>query len=187
MLDFNISLDFTPDIKFTSHDKIDALVITSCSIHMVPNDDRMYSDLEDLTYNALNGAKTDLGFIDIEVGFAGYTGKPYPMVYTKCFALRTDNYQLIKPMKMVNDPSESKINRRGETVIGVRYYFRTEKEIENLLQCNRILFEFFFSLEKPTNTYGAMCQLQKQGSEWRAEYANTYRPHYAKNIENLID
>jgi hypothetical protein len=31
------------------------------------------------------------------------------------------------------------------------------------------------------------CKVYFAGSEWRAEYANTYRPHYAKNIENLID
>ena len=187
MLDFNISLDFKPDIKVASKNNVDSLVITSCAVHMFPNDDRMYSNFEDQTYNRLNNATGNLGFVDIEIGFAGYTGTPYPKVYTKCFMLYTDNYQLIKPMKMVDNSSESKINHRGETVIGIRYYFRTKDEIDNLLQCNRLLFECFFALGKVRNTYAVMCQLEKKDSAWEAKYANTYRPHYATNIKNLVD
>ena len=47
MLDFNISLEFNPDINVISKGKVDALVITSCAIHMFPNDNRMYSDFDD--------------------------------------------------------------------------------------------------------------------------------------------
>jgi hypothetical protein len=187
MLDFNVSLEFNPEIKVTSKNNVDPLVITSCSVHMFPNDDRMYSDFEEQSYNCLNNAVSNLGFVDIEIGFAGYNGTPYPKVFTKCFVLYTDNYQFIKPMKMINNSSESKINHRGETVIGIRYYFRTKDEIDNLLQCNRILFECFFALEKAKNTYAVMCQLEKKDDQWTAKYANTYRPHYATNIKNLID
>ena len=187
MLDFNISLEFKPDVKFVSKENVDALVITSCAMHMFPTDDRMYSDFEEQTYNELNNSANNLGFVDIEIGFAGYTGTPYPKVYTKCFMLYTDNYQMIKPMKMVDNSSESKINHRGETVIGIRYYFRTKDEIDNLLHCNRILFECFFALGKSKNTYGLMCQLQKENDVWNAKYANTYRPCYASNIKHLLD
>jgi hypothetical protein len=187
MLDFNISLEFKPDVKFASRENVDALVITSCAVHMLPNDDRMYSDFEEQSYNELNCATGNWGFVDIEIGFAGYSGKPYPKVYTKCFMLYTDKYQLIKPMKMANNTSESKINRRGETVIGIRYYFQNKDEINNLLNCNRILFECFFALEKAKNTYALMCQLEKRDEVWSAKYANTYRPHYATNIKCLID
>ena len=90
-------------------------------------------------------------------------------------------------MKADNRASESKINQRGETIIGIRYYFRSKEEIHSLRGCNRILFECFFALEKPKNTYALMCQLEKDGGEWKAKYANTYRPRYAKNIKGLID
>ena len=36
-------------------------------------------------------------------------------------------------------------------------------------------------------TYAVMCQLEKKDSAWEAKYANTYRPHYATNIKNLVD
>lgn len=187
MLDFNISLDFKPYIKSMPEANTDALVITSCDIHMLPNDDRMYSNFEDQTYNELNSSRGNLGFIDIELGLGGYSGRPYPRVYTKCFMLYTDKYQMIKPMKMTNNASESKINLRGDTVIGIRYYFRTEDEIFSLIHCNSILFECFFALGKTRNTYAIMCQLQKEKGEWGVKYANTYRPHYATNIKNMLD
>ena len=60
MLDFNISLEFKPDVKFASKENVDALVITSCAVHMLPNDDRMYSDFEEQSYNELNCA-TEIG------------------------------------------------------------------------------------------------------------------------------
>ena len=82
---------------------------------------------------------------------------------------------------------EIQLNSNKYQLVEKEITYDDENEINSLLQCNRILFEFFFPLGKTTNTYGAMCQLQKQNSEWMAEYANTYRPHYAKNIENLID
>ena len=186
MLDFNVGFEFNPDFKVTSKGNVDSLVITSCAIHMSSNDDRMYSDFEDQTYNELN-SPSGKGFVDIEIGFAGYSGKSYPSVYTKCFMLYTDNCKLIKPMKMTNNTSESKINQRGETVIGIRYYFRTREEINSLLTCKNILFECFFAFEKTKNTYGVMCQLQKQDGKWNAKYANTYRPKYAKDIVHLID
>ncbi len=187
MLDFNVSLEFNPDIKVVTKSDIDALIITSCAIHISANDDRMYSDFDDQTFNKLNCATDDLGFIDFEIGFAGYSGKPYPKVYTKCFMLYTDNFQLIKPMKMNNHTSESKINQRGETVIGIRYYFKTRDEIQKIISCNNLLFDGFLALGKPQNTYAFVCQLQKKEEIWTAKYANTYRPHYAKNIKGLID
>ena len=187
MLDFNISLEFNPDINVISKGKVDALVITSCDIHMFTNDDRMYSDFDDQIFNELNGPTANLGFIDIEVGFAGYSGRPYPKVYTKCFSMYSDKYKLIKPMKMNDRTSESKINQRGETVMGIRYYFNSMEEIYSLRQCSKIFFECFFALDKPTNAYALMCQLEKDNGEWKAKYANTYRPSYAHNIKGLID
>lgn len=44
-----------------------------------------------------------------------------------------------------------------------------------------------FGIVTPYRNQANALQSVFAGSEWRAEYANTYRPHYAKNIENLID
>ena len=186
LIDFNINLQFNPEL--TAHTKAgnDCLVITSCALHLF-DDNRIWSAFEELTFNRLNRNDFGLGVVDFEIGFAGYRGKAYPKVYTKCFELRTDTGLRIKPMKFTNDTSESKINQRGETVIGIRYYFQTEAEIKQLISCGRLMLECFFALGKPKNTYGLMCQLKKDGSVWRAEFASTFRPDYAKNIKNLID
>ena len=186
MLHFNINLELQPDFSAKTKDSVDRLTITSCAIRIY-SEDLMWSAFEEETFNAENNNDWGLGQMDIEVGFAGYTGASYPKVYTKCFALRTDNGLRIKPMKSSNRPSQSKISQRGETVIGIRYYFRSEKEIEWLKSSKRIRFECFFALKNKKNTYALMCQMKRDGDEWKAEIANTYRPSYVKNIGNLID
>ena len=93
----------------------------------------------------------------------------------------------IKPNKILNDISESKINKRDEVVIGLRYFFEDEKEIEDFENCNRLMFEALFALEKPKNTYAFMCQLCKTEDGWKAEYANTYRRSSKENIKWLVD
>ena len=187
MLDFNISLELKPDITAMYKGPVDALVITSCAMHMFSNDDRMYSDFEAQTFNVMNYSADRFAFLDVEIGLTGYSGKPYPKLYTKCFTLFSDNYELIKPMKMNDNTSETKINQRGETVIGMRYYFRSEEEMLKLIQCKKLLLECFFALDKPHNTYGLMCQLEKADGNWAIKYANTYKPGYARNIKHLFD
>ena len=186
MLDFNINLEFKPDFPISTKGNVDRLVITSCAIHLF-SDDRIWSAFEEQTFNRLNTNDYGFGVVDFEIGFSGYSGVAYPQVYTKCFDLRTDNGLRIMPMKYRNTPSESKVNQRDETVIGIRYYFKKEEEIEQFVSCDRLMFECFFALDKPKNTYALMCQLKKDNSVWHAEYANTFRPDYAKNIKHLID
>lgn len=186
MLDFNINLQFKPEFPASVKGKIDRLTITSCSIHMF-SDNRIWSAFEEQTFNRLNSNDYGLGVIDVEIGFSGYSGTAYPQVYTKCFDLRTDNGLQIKPMKSHNIPSESKVSQRGETVIGIRYFFKREEEIEKLSTCNRLMLECFIALKEEKNTYALMCQLKKEDGTWHAEFANTYRPAYAKNIKGLID
>jgi hypothetical protein len=186
MLDFNINLEFKPELGTLSHSKVDSLAISSCAIHLF-SDDRIWSSFDEDSYNYLNNNNYGLGVIDFEIGLVGYTGVAYPKVYTKCFELRTDNNLRIKPKKIRNDTSESKINKRGEVVIGLRYFFKDEKEIEDFENCNRLMFEAFFALEKPKNTYAFMCQLYKTEHGWEAEYANTYRRSLKENIKWLVD
>ena len=92
---------------------------------------------------------------------------------------------MIKPIKLENNISESKVNQRGETVIGFRYYFRNEEELKKLGSAEKLMFDTFFALELPTNTYALACQLRKENDHWIADYANTYRAN--KNIKGLID
>lgn len=186
MLDFNISMEFRPDISVAAHDKIDRLIVTSCAVHLF-DDNRIWSAFDEMCYNNLNRNDYGFGVLDLELGLAGYTGTAYPKVYTKCFDLRTDNGLRIKPMKLTNYHSESKVNQRGETVIGLRYYFREEREIKLLCDCKQLMFECFFALDKPRNTYAVMCQLEKKDDVWSAEYANTFHPSYAGNIKHLVD
>lgn len=186
LMDFNINLQFPFAASMPSKGDVDRLVVSSCAIHLF-SDDRIWSGFDEETYNALNRNDWGLGVLDLEIGFSGYTGTAYPKVYTKCFVLRTDNNWRIKPMKFSNETSESKVNQRGETIIGIRYYFREDREIEQLLSCERLMFECFFALDNPKKVYGLMCQLRKSESGWEAECANTYRPSHAKNIKGLMD
>ena len=131
MLDFNVSLEFTPNISMPTKGRVDRLSISSCAMHLL-SDNRLWSDFDEMCYNELNSNNYGLGVLDLEIGIAGYTGVAYPKAYTKCFVLRSDNGLLIKPMKHTNFPSGSKVNQRGETVIGLRYYIREEREISLL-------------------------------------------------------
>lgn len=184
---FDIGFEFSPTFIPKENKKIDELVISSCAIHYF-SDNRLWSSFDELSYNCLNRNDYGLGVLDFEIGFTGYKGIAYPKVYTKCFRLLTDKKTLIKPMKYTNEASLSKINQKGELVIGTRYYFRTEEEVKKLLKCKQILFESFFALEKKTNTYGFACQMHRDDNNaWKCEYANTYRMRKKDNIASLMD
>ena len=187
MLDFNVNMEFKPEVAIHSHNNVDKLVITSYALHYCGSDNRIISDFDDLCYNELNFHEQGFGCLDIEIGLAGYTGTPYPKVYSKCFRLFTNNWLLIKPMKLENNTSESKVNQRGETVIGFRYYFQNEDELKKLESAEKLMFDTFFALEKPTNTYALACQLQKENGHWVADYANTYRSSKSENIKHYVD
>lgn len=187
MFDFNVSLEFKPEIVMPQKGTIDQLIISSCALHYCGSDNRILSDYEDLCFNELNPYEVGFGFLDIEVGLTGYSGTPYPKVYTKCFRLFTDNWMLIKPMKMTNQTSDSKVNRRGETVIGFRYYFQSQEEIDKLRTCGKLMFDSFFALNSPKNTYALACQLCKKDCGWAADYANTYRRKEKEDITGLVD
>ena len=187
MLDFNVSIEFKPELVTNTTGKVDQIIISSYALHYSEADGRIISDFDDLCYNELSFREQGFGFLDIEVGFSGYAGTPYPKVYSKCFRLFTNNWLLIKPMKLENNTSESKVNQRGETVIGFRYYFQNEEELRKLESAEKLMFDSFFALEKPTNTYALACQLRKENDHWLADYANTYRMKEWKNIKDLID
>lgn len=184
---FDIGFEFSPTFTPKEDKKIDELVISSCAIHYF-SDNRLWSSFDELSYNRLNNNDYGLGVLDIEIGLKGYTGTAYPKVYTKCFRLFTNSKKLIRPMKYTNEPSLSKINQKGELVVGIRYYFKTEEEISELLGCSQILFESFLALGKPNNTYAFACQMHRDtNNNWQCSFANTYRIKKKDNINYLMD
>ena len=164
---------------------VKALLIKACNV-FVCSEERVYSEIEEQTLDVLN-SNEGYGILDVEFVMDNITKVVYPKFYTKCFVIRTDTFFHIKPMKMSNNPSESRINQHGELVIGIRYYFRDSKEAEKIVRCKNILVEGFIALDSPKNVYGVMCQLQKTESKWVLQNAYTYKPKYAKNIKYLID
>lgn len=184
---FDISFQFNPTFAPKNNSKIDELAISSCAIHYF-SDNRLWSTFDECSFNRLNRNDYGYGVIDFEIGFTGYSGAAYPKVYTKCFRLLTDGNDLIKPCKISNESSLSKINKNGETVVGIRYYFKSEKEIDALLNCKQLLIESFFALEKKTNTYAFACQMQRdENNQWQCILANTYRMKKRENISFMMD
>lgn len=186
MMDFNINIEFPTIREMDCQKAKDQLMVSSCAVYMFEGN-RIWSAFDEMCYNYLNNNDFGYGAVDFEVGFSGYTGKPYPKVFIKCFALRTDTNLNIKPMKTTNFPSESKVNHRGETVIGMRYHFRSAREADELMKCNRLMFEAYCALENPKKTYAFMCQMRKTEDGWKAEYANTYQNTGNDSIKNMID
>lgn len=188
MLDANIdkifSIEATLPSKAESASKV--LLLRACKIYIFDSN-RIYSEFEEQTFDALNDDR-GYGVLDIEFVLVNSIVKEgYPQFYTKCFVMRTDAEEFIKPMKFSSHPTSSKINQKGELVVGVRYYFRDEREIEKIVTSNSLLIEGFIALEKPTNVFGIMCQLHKGKKRWKITSAYTYKPKYAKNIKYLID
>ena len=184
---FDIGFEFSPTFTPKEDKKFDGLVVSSCAIHYF-TDNRLWSCFDELSYNCLNCNDYGYGVLDFEIGFTGYNGVAYPKVYTKCFRLLTEDKKLIKPMKVINKHSLSKINQKGELVIGIRYFFRSQEEISSLLSCKELLIESFFALDKKTNTYAFAIQMHKdEKRDWHCTYANTYRMKSKDNIKRLLD
>ena len=166
--------------------KTEGLVIQECEVNIFSNG-RIYSALDELTFNTLN-QNIGLGVIDIQFSFVkNITDEAYPLFFTKCFMFLTDKAYRIKPMKVSNTPSYSKINKNGELTIGIRYFFQNEKEISEILSCNEFLVEGFIALKNEKNVYGIMCQLVKKEVCWEIVSTYTYKPDYARNIKSLMD
>ena len=188
MLDPQITLfSLEATSKPTINPRPNVLLLKSCNIYVFSSG-RIYSDFEDMTFNELNNNNFGYGSLDIEFAFINNaTKKEYPDFYTKCFVIRTNKNEVIKPMKLSNKKNYSKINKNGELVIGIRYYFINETQISAITGSNSILIEGFIALEKPQNVFAVMCQLEKRNSKWKITSAYTYKPKYPKNTKNLID
>lgn len=109
MLDVNVgklfSIEATLPEKKNNTSKV--LLLRACKVYIFDNE-RIYSDFEDQTFNILNG-DNGYGAMDIEFVIENNIAKEsYPEFYTKCFVMRTDTCFFLKPMKFFNSTSCSK-------------------------------------------------------------------------------
>lgn len=183
-LDSIFSIDVAVNGRTESSNK--SLLVRACKLYIF-SDNRIYSEFDEQTFDALN-SNNGLGAVDVEFIFENsIIAESYPMFYTKCFVIRTDTGVHIKPMKYSNKPVYSKVDQAGCLVVGIRYYFKSEKEIEEIIKCKSILVEGYIALGKPKNVFGVMCQMRKNENDWDIAAAYTYKQKHARNIRNLID
>ncbi len=188
MLDLKV--DKIWGIEATVPNKLDnnsnALILRACNFYAFGKNE-ICSELEILCFDELN-QNNGFGAMDIEFVFKrNVVDEAYPKFYTKCFVLRTDTGKFIKPMKRTNYPNCSKINQNGELVVGVRYFFHDEHDIDKIKKCNEMLIEMFIALGKQTNVFALKCDLVKTKDNWEITSAYTCKPMYAKNIKYLYD
>lgn len=188
MLDPKVTLfSYSASIPVTMKTENHALILKSCNVYAF-SADRIFSELDELTFDTLNSNDYSCGSLDIEfVILNGMIKEVYPDFYTKCMVIRTNTKCCIKPMKTKNAAHYSKVNQDGDLVIGIRYYFKNSKEIQQIKNCTALLVEGFIALGDPRNVFGIMCQLKKEQDIWKISSSFTYRPKEAKNIKNLMD
>lgn len=188
MFDPKVTLfSYSASIPITMRSENHALILKSCNIYAF-SAERIFSELDELTFDTLNCNDYGCGSLDIEFVISnGMIREAYPDFYTKCMVIRTDTKCCIKPMKAGNAAHYSKINQDGDLTIGIRYYFKNEKEILKIQNCTGLLIEGFIALGRPQNVFGIMCQLEKENDNWRIASSFTYKPKEAKNIKDLMD
>lgn len=183
MLDNSIQL-FSVQLPEVSV-KNKALVLTGSSA-VFSTDNNVYSEIDDLNFSYLNSNDYGFGYMDIEFKFENNFDNPYFKFYISCFSIRTDNGVTIKLNGSPNKESYSKINKDNKVVVGIHYYFRTEKETNNFKNCNMFCAEGFIAIEKKDNVYGVMCKLSKSEEKWDVIDSNTYKIYEHQNIGGLV-
>ncbi len=188
MLDSKVTLfSFSASAPAIMPKESHALILRSCNIYAF-SAGRIFSELDELTFDSLNCNDYNCGTLELELIISnGSLKEAYPDFYTKCVVIRTNTNFRIKPMKTRNQPHYSKVNQDGDLVIGIRYYFKCESEIQQIKNCTSLLIEGFIALESPKNVFGIMCQLEKENNSWNISSSYTYKPKYAKNIKDLFD
>lgn len=191
MLDSKFTLlSISTSVQPTLLRKEQGLVLKSCNVCVYGENsaDHMYSQLDELTFEDLNRNDYGCGYMEICFGFLGQVvEKPYPVFFANCFAIRTDTDCMIKPKNSRTGECQSKINHNGETVVGVRYFFKDAKEIERFCACNELLAEGLIALDTPKNVFGLMCRLKKEEDKWALFESYTYQCKHIKNIKDVAE
>lgn len=166
-----------------------SLILTGCIANLLPEKD-VYSEFDHLNFYPLNCNDYDFGRVDIEFCFENSFDNPYFEFYVKCFAIRTDTGVLRKidinstPKKFMT-PNFSKVNMDNKLVMGISYYFESEKERIKVEKCKQFCIEGFIALKKKTNVYGVMCKIENLDNVWHMVSGNTYRIYKRTNIDDL--
>jgi len=177
---FNVSI---PDV---STNKGKALVLSGCRV-VLSEEGVPYSEFDELNYYSLNCNDFGCGRTDIELSFENIFQNPYFKFYVKCVAIRTESEVLCKINRnpALEYDSYTKVTKEGKFAWGLRYYFRTKKEHQLIINCKSFCVEGFVAIKKETNVYGFMCQIRKTDNGWQMSEGNTYRIYKHANIKNL--
>ncbi len=175
-----------PFISFALSLRQEHLVLSNCKVLF--DDKTLFSEIDELNSCLLN-SNNSCGHMLLELTFETIKN-PYSIFYLGCLSLRTDNGVVIKinkpsSLKEFISPNYTKVNKNGKMVIGVEYYFRTEKERNQFLTCHSLCLDGFFALKRKRNTYGFMCRMDKNGFNWSFAEGNTYRIYKHTNIQHL--
>lgn len=187
----NITLFDVKTQNSSANTNSNRLVINSCKaiVH-----DKIYSELEELNFANINSNNYDYGYIEYEFGFNEKFENPYKTFYISLFAIRGNllGYPIkINPQRPSTTPKRrlnknySKVNKDGNMSLGVRYFFRSLKERETLIDGDEVLIEGCIALDTRKNNYDIMCRIIKDGDEWILDEANTYRTHKKMDLYRL--
>jgi hypothetical protein len=168
-----------------------SLTLSGCKADFTSeNFDNIYSEFDELNYYILNSNDYGHGRLNIELCFDNTLTDPYFIFYANCFSIRTDNGVRQKIFKSPQNrilelPRYSKIDKAGQLVIGLTYYFQNQEEREKILLCNFFCIEGFIAIRKKNNVYGVMCKLKKIKDDWQMGEGNTYRLNKNDHIYRL--
>lgn len=174
-----------PKIEFSG---LATMIVTGCNAYigeLGAGEHRLYSELEQNNFAYLNCNDYNGKVFELEVCLQGKEKNMYANFYARCFSIRTDNGLRIKKNGPQNNKRFSKVNMKGEVVVGIGWYL-TDREYNALLSAEEILIEGFISINKVKNTYGLAVQLEKRDSEYEIKFANTYRLGKAENINEFV-
>lgn len=168
--------------------KSKALILSGCRVDLIQK--VPYSEFDELNFYFLNNNDFGFGITNIELSFENNFIDPYFIFYIQCVTIRSDNGVLCKINKnaipkRLKLGNYTKITKEGKIALGLKYYFRTQEEVEALINCNAFCIEGFLALKQKTNVYGFMVQIVKYDDEWVMEAGNTYRIHKHSSIEHL--
>lgn len=187
MKKINLSIENFTLLKLDSKEKNKedkALIITGTTIKLL--NELHYSEIDENNYIYLNNNDYGNSGFTIEINFNNIFNTPYMNFYANCFRINIDEKIIIKGNINYKDNIITKINKNGNIVIGLGYFFKEENEYNILKNSKSIIIEGYVAFEKTKNIYGIMCNLIKDKDIWTIDEANTYRNITEGDIKSLL-
>lgn len=173
---FNLSL--VPNFQNLAQGS--TLQVVSCSVLVDNIKKTPYSELQELNRCLIN-SNNGFGDVVVEVGFVNKFKNPYFKFWGNCVSIRADDSVICK-IDGIFDDGISKVDKNGNVVIGVEYFFRDEDIRQKVLSCRSFCLEMFLALEKKNNVFALRCEFEKD-SVWETTVADTYK--YKAHIHKL--